>query len=316
MTFKLEEKKLVEAILFVAGRPVDVNSIKKVSEIEDENKIKKIVENLNKGYEKRNSFIEIINMDKEYWMRVKPDKKDELPRLQKAKSLSPELMQLLSYIAIKQPIRASEVKKVIKIKKMNQQLAKLEKNGFIKTQPYRKTLILTTTLHFASVFNLDPENLKESLMTMLKYKMVERIKKPKKEDEEKEKKESKKKRYTKKERLEIEERYKKLVARKQKEREEERKRREEEERLRLEQEKRLAEMQAQLANDPMAKLVQSQFLDKKIQNKMETTLNNKSQTKDDEKIVSNKELTTEDKEIELKKDAEQENKNSKENNFN
>jgi len=188
--------------------------------------------------------------------------------MEKGKSLSSELMQILSYIAIKQPIRSTEVKKVIKAKKFNQKLAQLEKSGFLRTQPYKRALICTTTLHFASVFNLDPEHLKESMTTMLKYKMAERIKKGP-EVVVKEEKVGKKKRYTKKEKVIIEEKYEELVARKEKEREIERKRKEEEERLRLEEEKRMAEIQADLDSDPMAKMIQEQFLNQKVQEKLQ-----------------------------------------------
>ena len=318
MAIKIEDKKLIEAILFVAGRPIDINSLKKVSEINDDAKILKIIDSINEAYAKRNSFIEILKMDKDFWMRVKPDKKEELPRLEKAKSLSPELMQLLSYIAIKQPIRASEVKKTVKAKKFNDKLALLEKQGFIKSQPYKKTLILTTTLHFASVFNLDPENLKESLTTMLKYKMAERITKgPKEEVKEEEEKKGKKKKYSKKEREQIEVKYKKLIAKKEKQREEDKKRKEEEERLRLEEEQRMAELEVQLSSDPMAQMVQSQFISDQIKEKLkqipvdttsdEEVLNEESMNElfEDEIKDNSEEIVEEDKEEITEEDKEE-----------
>ncbi len=268
MSSKLEIRKLIEAILFVAGRPVPIEELKKSTSINEDAEIKKIIKDINEALEKRKSFIEILAMDKDFWMRVKPDKKEELPRMEKGKSLSSDLMQIVSYIAIKQPIRSTEVKKVIKTKKFNEKLAQLEKSGFIRTQPYKRALICTTTLHFASVFNLDPEHLKESMMTMLKYKMAERIKKGPEEEEEKEEKEGKKKRYTKKEKEKIDAKYEKLIERKEKEREAERKRKEEEERLRLEEEQRMAEIQADLDSDPMAQMIHQQFLNKQLEEKL------------------------------------------------
>ena len=263
----IEDKKLVEAILFVAGRPVTIDEIKKTTSLTEDAAIIKIIKEINESLAKRKSFIEILAMDKEFWMRVKPDKKEELPRMDKGKSISAELMQIVSYIAIKQPIRSTEVKKVIRTKKFNQKLAQLEKSGFIRTQPYKRALICTTTLHFASVFNLDPEHLKESMTTMLKYKMAERIKKGP-EIVEKEEKVGKKKRYSKQEKVKIEEKYEELVTRKEKEREAERKRKEEEERIRLEEEKRMEEIQADLASDPMAQMIQAQFLNKQVEEKL------------------------------------------------
>ncbi|MFX1294934.1 MAG: SMC-Scp complex subunit ScpB [Promethearchaeota archaeon] len=168
--------RLLEAILFIAERPVSVEEIKQKLSIKDEKKLNRILGLLKANLEKRKSFIHIIEVDqgRSLQMNLDPDKKRELDAFRTKKTLSKELMGTLAYIALKQPLKSGDLKK-IRGNKAKEHLEILEKEGFIKVDSGGKTKIITTTLYFASVFNLDPDNLQETLKEELKKRMMQLI---------------------------------------------------------------------------------------------------------------------------------------------
>lgn len=168
--------RLLEAILFIAERPVSVKEIKQKLNIKEDKELNHLFEILKENLEKRKSFIQINEVDKgqSIQMILSQDKKRELDAFRIKKALSKDLMGTLAYIALKQPIKYSELKKV-RGNKVKDHIEALEKEGFIKIEPIGRTKLMTTTLYFASVFNLDPDNLEETLKKELKKRMINLI---------------------------------------------------------------------------------------------------------------------------------------------
>lgn len=247
---KKDPVQLVEGALYIAGRPINIEALKKLAEVPDTATIQNYIATLREKLVARESFLEIVKIENDFWMRVKPEKKEELGNLNIKKSLSEELMKVLSYVAIRQPIKMTELRKVVPGKKTSETVKLLERQGFLKVQPVKRAKYIITTPRFASVFNLDPDNLKESLMKMLKQRMAQRLKAPLEEELKKVEKKRKTK-MTKEEKEEIERRYRELIAKLEKEREEERKYQEELERKLAEEEA----LKAQLEVDPFAGLM-------------------------------------------------------------
>ncbi|NVM53950.1 MAG: SMC-Scp complex subunit ScpB [Candidatus Helarchaeota archaeon] len=168
--------RLVEAILFIAERPVSLEEIKQRLYTKGD-ELDKLLAFLKQNLEQRKSHIEIINPEpSQIEMRIKPAIKKELDVFRTKKALDKELMQTLAYIALKQPIKYSELRK-FRGRKTKEHIADLEREGFIRVDPSGKTKLLTTTLYFASVFNLDPDNIKETFKEEVKKRMLEIIKK-------------------------------------------------------------------------------------------------------------------------------------------
>ncbi|MHA1130240.1 MAG: SMC-Scp complex subunit ScpB [Candidatus Helarchaeota archaeon] len=168
--------RLLEAILFIAERPIAIEEIKMRLSIKDDNKFNPIIEKLRENLAERRSFIEIVELDqgRAIQMRLNPAKKREIEKFRTKKVLSKDLMGTLAYIALKQPIKYGALKK-FRGSKAKAHIEALEKEGFIDIKPSGKTKILTTTLYFASVFNLDPDNLKETFKAEIKKRMMQLI---------------------------------------------------------------------------------------------------------------------------------------------
>ncbi|MHA1313329.1 MAG: SMC-Scp complex subunit ScpB [Candidatus Helarchaeota archaeon] len=249
---KKDPVQLVEAALFISGRPVALEKLKNLTEADKPETVLQYVETLREKLEQRKSYLEVALLpDDEFLMRVKPDKKDEIAGVKVKKSLSENLLKVLSYIAIKQPMKLTELKKAFRGQKTVEAVNSLEKQGFIKVQAIKRSKYLTTTAHFANVYNIDPDDVKGSLMKTLKARMAERLTASLKEEPEDQRK--KKKKMTVEEKQQIEARYKALMERLEREREEERLRQEELARQKAEEEA----LKTRVEEDPLAGMIKA-----------------------------------------------------------
>jgi segregation and condensation protein B len=167
--------RLLEAILFIAERPVTLDEIKQKLLINDE-EMAQLISLLERNLKARNSFIELVKLEQgqAIEMHIKDAIKKELDAFRTKKSLSKDLMKTLAYIALEQPLKYGDLKKV-RGQKTKDHVEALEKEGFIKQDPSGKTSLLTTTLYFASVFNLDPDHIKETFKEQVSKRMQQLI---------------------------------------------------------------------------------------------------------------------------------------------
>lgn len=167
--------RLLEAILFIAERPVSLTEIKQKLLIDDD-EVAQLLSLLEQNLKARNSFIELIKSEQgqAIEMRINEGIKKELEAFRTKKSLSKDLMKTLAYIALEQPLKYGDLKKV-RGHKTKEHVEALEKEGYIKQEPSGKTSILITTLYFASVFNIDPDHIKETFKEQLSKRMQQLI---------------------------------------------------------------------------------------------------------------------------------------------
>lgn len=258
-----EQVKLVESSLFIAGRPINIEDLKKLINSKKEEDVDTIIDKISKNLNERNSFIEIVKIENEYLMRTKSEIKKNFGNLQSRRSLSEDYMKLLAIIALKQPMKRADLKKLFPREKISERLIELEKKGFIQTKTQNKIKVLTTTPHFANVFNLNPENMKDTILKTLTQKISQQVLTPPKQARGDDKK--KKETLTDEEKEEIDKRYYELMERLEKEREEEAKLLEEEAQKKAAEE----EFTKKLESDPMAQLLKSQKKEIKIKNEIE-----------------------------------------------
>ncbi|MHA1378220.1 MAG: SMC-Scp complex subunit ScpB [Candidatus Helarchaeota archaeon] len=283
-----EQIKLVEASLFVAGRPINENELMQLTQLQKREELEKIIDKLSKNLEERNSFIEIIKIEDQYMMRIKKEVKSELGDLQIRKSIPDEYLKILAIIALKQPIKTTEIRKIYRATNIKDSLNELERKGFIKIKSEKRAKYVTTTPHFATVFSIDPQNIKGSILRMLTHKIAQYAVKVSKKAKKSDKK--KKEVLTDFEKKEIEGKYFELMERLKKEREEEQKRLEEEERRKAEEE----EFKKKMLSDPMASLLKKDNVELEIKKNIDNT--------EDEEIDK---LLEELEEEELKKEEEE-----------
>jgi segregation and condensation protein B len=156
---------LVEAALYVAGRPLDVNEICQVLGSRSKKRAMKYAEMLIQDYAARDSALEVLALkDDRYVLQVKAEFTPLIKKLVNRPLLSSGPLKTLSYIAYRQPISQ---KRVIEVRGQHAygHIKLLKDMGLITAEKSGRSLALKTTDYFADYFGLtqDTSTLKRDL---------------------------------------------------------------------------------------------------------------------------------------------------------
>ncbi len=145
---------LVEAALYVAGRPLDVNEMCQAVGSRSKKRVISYAKTLAEQYKARNSPMEILALkDERYVLQVKPEFTPLIKKLVNRPLLSSGPLKTLSYIAYRQPILQ---KRVIEVRGQHAygHVKLLKDMGLIMTERSGRSLALKTTDYFADYFGL------------------------------------------------------------------------------------------------------------------------------------------------------------------
>lgn len=122
---KREKKSLIEAILFVSGEPVNISTLKEITEL-PETELVELISDLTEEHRARNSGILIAEIANGYELVTNPECSPWLKKFKASKMasrLSLPALETLAIIAYKQPIIKAEV----------EQTRSVSSDGVIKT---------------------------------------------------------------------------------------------------------------------------------------------------------------------------------------
>ena len=145
---------LIEAALFVAGRPLDLNKLCQVIGSRSKKKAQKYADALMKEYQARNTALEILALkDERYVLQVKAEFTHLIQKLVNRPLLSSGPLKTLSYIAIRQPISQ---KRVIDVRGQHAygHIKELKERHLIMAEKSGRSMLLKTTADFADYFGL------------------------------------------------------------------------------------------------------------------------------------------------------------------
>jgi segregation and condensation protein B len=156
----LEEEKtrrslaLVEAALYVAGRPLGLNDLCSVLGTRSKKKAKKFVTFLMEEYSVRNTALEVLALkDERYVLQLKADFTPLVKKFVNRPLLSSGPLKTLSYIAYRQPISQ---KRVIDVRGQHAygHIKVLKEMGLVVSERSGRSMSLRTTDYFADYFGL------------------------------------------------------------------------------------------------------------------------------------------------------------------
>ncbi len=160
-------KSSIEAALFMANQPVSIEKLSKMFRTDSE-KIKEVIEEFKREFEKPEHGVHIIEASNGYQIRVKPEFASSVRTLTPYRDLRRGLLRVLALVAYKQPITQAEIVKVIG-NRTYEYVKTLEKRGLIKTMKHSRTKALFATKDFANYFGLEkPEDAKKFFEEMEK----------------------------------------------------------------------------------------------------------------------------------------------------
>ena len=165
-----EEKKqhclvLLEAALYVAGKPLDLNEICSVLGTRSKKKGQAYVKMLIQEYAERNTALEILELkDERYVLQLKAEYTPLVKKLVNRPLLSSGPLKTLSYIAYRQPLSQ---KRVIEVRGQHAygHVKLLKEMGLISAERNGRSMVLKTTDYFADYFGLtmDTSSMKKDL---------------------------------------------------------------------------------------------------------------------------------------------------------
>jgi segregation and condensation protein B len=171
---KQEKRKrqlaLLEAGLYVAGRPLDLPTLGSIIRTRSKKRVKKLAQKLVEIYSNRDTAIEVLELEGErFVMQLKLEYTDKVRKLSTRPLLSAGPLKTLSYIAFRQPILQTQV---IDVRGHHSygHLKQLEDMELITREGAGRKKVIRTTQFFADFFGLshDLRGMKRQLKTIFK----------------------------------------------------------------------------------------------------------------------------------------------------
>lgn len=166
----MDEKKLLEAALFSAGKPVSEQQLKSLLN-RSSTYIGQLAEKLIEEYRQRDSPLEIVKLEGKYSMQLQQDYAKRVMGLSPGELRAP-VLRTLSIIAYYQPIQQFELVN-IRGQAAYEHVALLLEKGLIQKKKLGRSYELTTTDAFCDYFGIskgDIESIKKQLKSKAKLK--------------------------------------------------------------------------------------------------------------------------------------------------
>ena len=164
---------MIEAALYVTGKPLDISVLGSILNLRSEEKIRRLAGALKEKYAHDSGALEVLELsDGRYVMQLKPEYSKSVKRLATRQLLTPGPLKTLSYIALRQPVVQSHVVKV-RGNLAYGHVKQLQEMGLVSEEKLGRSKILRTTPSFCDYFNLSQDS---RLMKKQIQKMIEDMK--------------------------------------------------------------------------------------------------------------------------------------------
>ncbi|MFB0504119.1 MAG: SMC-Scp complex subunit ScpB [Candidatus Bathyarchaeia archaeon] len=145
---------LMEAALYVAGRPLDLKTLGSVIKVRSKREVRRIAKILIRKYKSHDTAIEILEVEgQRFVMQLKADYSMNVRRLAINPLLTLGPLKTLSYIAYRQPVSQKQVVEV-RGGHAYSHIKALRDMGLIKCEKNGRTSVTRTTDYFADYFGL------------------------------------------------------------------------------------------------------------------------------------------------------------------
>ncbi len=168
------ELALVEAALYVTGRPLDPKELCSVLRTRSKNKARRLAKMLMKEYAKRNTALEILQLkDERFVLQLKTEFTSRVKKLVKRPLLSTGPLKTLAYIAYRQPVSQKRVAETRGHHSYGH-IKQLKEMDLIIGERRGRSTFLRTTEYFSDYFGLSHElsSMKRQLKKVFEREMA------------------------------------------------------------------------------------------------------------------------------------------------
>ena len=159
-----EVKLKIESLLFASYKPLNLEEISKIINVDKET-VKKALEELIEEY--KNRAIEIVETPEGFEMRIKPEFRNEASKVAIGYDLTKGMLKTLALVIYKNPIKQSEIVR-IQGNRAYDYISKLEGKGLIKTKKAGKTKLVYLSEDIEKYFGMSLKEIKEQIEKVLK----------------------------------------------------------------------------------------------------------------------------------------------------
>ena len=168
------ELALVEAALYVAGRPLNLKELCSVLKTRSKRKAKNLAKTVMREYASRSTALEVLELkDERYVLQLKAEFTPRVRRLVKRPLLSTGPLKTLAYIAYRQPVSQ---KRVVDVRghHVYGHIKLLKEIGLVVGERRGRSSVLRTTEYFADYFGLshDLSAMKRQLKKVFQREMA------------------------------------------------------------------------------------------------------------------------------------------------
>lgn len=169
-TRQVQLKNVVEAALFVAGRPVSLEELNVKTDIK-KRELETILDELAMDYLMRSTAIEIVQIQDKYSLQIKPEYTQNVKKFASGGLIPDKILKTLTIIALKQPLLKSTLIKVRGAGAYDHIKFLLDR-GFVEGKKKGRSVELLTTDQFADTFGLsrDLPTMKKQMIAQLGIK--------------------------------------------------------------------------------------------------------------------------------------------------
>jgi segregation and condensation protein B len=161
------KRNIVEAALFVAGKPISIEDISIKTEFKKKD-IEQLLHELMLDYMERPTAMEIVQVADKYVLQIKPEYTQDVKKFASGGAIPEAELKTLTIIALKQPLMKSTLIK-LRGSTAYDHVKSLMNRGFIEAYKKSRSQELVTTDLFADTFGLakDITTLKKQLIAQL-----------------------------------------------------------------------------------------------------------------------------------------------------
>ncbi len=153
-------KQLLEAALFMADGPVSIKKLSSVTGLKS-SKVKKLLKEIEKKYD-QDFGMTLEKFPQGYKLSVRKEFLSQVAPLTPHSDLSRALLRTLAIVAYKQPVKQSDIVKVIG-NRTYEYIKALEDKGLVSSQKFKRTKKLKTTKQFNDYFDVNLEEAKKKM---------------------------------------------------------------------------------------------------------------------------------------------------------
>ncbi len=146
-------KKVLESALFVSGRAMELDEMAKIAGIGSIGHAKKLLAELVKDYETRDTALRISEIGGKYSLGVKNEYAEMVGSLDGAPEISKSSLRILAYVSKNEPVMQNSIVKAFG-SSTYEHIKELQEKEFIRAMRAGRTKRIETTEKFREYFGL------------------------------------------------------------------------------------------------------------------------------------------------------------------